>query len=73
MRLVFTNTFPKISRLVAQLQAQWSNCLARVLFVMHMNVSTVNVTCKIVCFLSCWLLFEPLRVVVNGWGRALMS
>jgi len=30
-----------------------------VLFVMHMNVNTVNATWKIMCFLSCRLLFEP--------------
>jgi len=26
---------------------------------MHMNVNTVNATCKIMCFLSCRFLFEP--------------
>jgi len=60
MRLFFTNTPPRISRLVTQLQAQSSHSLAWVLLVMHMNVNTLNVTCKMMCFLSCRLLFEHL-------------
>jgi len=52
MRLLLTNAPPRISRLVAQLQAQSSHWLAWVLFVMHMNVNTVNATCKIICIFS---------------------
>jgi len=46
MRLFLTNTPPRISRLGTQLQAQSSHSLAWVLLVMHMNVNTLNVTCK---------------------------
>ena len=73
MRLVLTNTPPRISRLVAQLQAQSSHWLAWVLSVMHMNVNTVNATCKMVCFYLVGCYLNPFRVVVNGWGRVLIS
>jgi len=43
MSLAITNTPPRISRLVARLQAQSSYWLAWVLLVMHMHVNTVNV------------------------------
>jgi len=42
MRLFLTNTPPRISRLVARLQAQSFHWLAWVLLVMHMNVSTLK-------------------------------
>jgi len=43
MSLAITNTSPRISKLVARLQAQSSYRLAWVLLVIHMNVNTVDV------------------------------
>jgi len=43
MSLAITNTSPRISKLVARLQAQSSYWLAWVLLVMHMNVNTEDV------------------------------
>ena len=73
MRLVHTNTPTRISRLVTQLQAQSSHWLIWVLFVMHMNVNTVNATCKIMCFYLVGCFLNPIKVAVNGWGWATMS
>jgi len=46
MTLVLTNALLRISRLVAQLQAQCYYSLAWMLFVTHMNVNTLDVTSK---------------------------
>ena len=75
MSLAITNTSPRISRLVARLQAQSSYWLAWVLLIMHMNVNTVDVGyhVKWCAFSSCRLLFEHLNVAVAGWGWATMS
>jgi len=43
MSLAINNTSPRISRLVARLQAQSSYWLAWVLLLMRMNVNTVDV------------------------------
>jgi len=47
MTLAITNTSPRISRLVARLQAQSFYWLAWLLLVMHMNVNTVDVGCHV--------------------------
>jgi len=73
MSLAITNTSPRISRLVAWLQAQSSYWLAWVAFVMQMKVNAVNVTCKMMFFYLVCCYLNSFRVAVNGWGRALMS
>jgi len=50
IRLVLTNTPPKMSGLVAQIQAQSSHWLASMLFVLYKNVNTVNLTCEMIVF-----------------------
>jgi len=85
MRLVPHQHAPNnfISRLVAQLQAQSSRWLACVLFAMHMNVNTVNVTYKIIFFILSVVIWTPfeLRLMAGAerlyhifkWGRERMS
>jgi len=52
IRLIHTNTLSRVSRLVAQMQAQSSHWLAsRCCFLLHKNIKTVNLTCEIIVFL----------------------
>jgi len=85
MSLAITNTSPRISRLVARLQAQSSYWLAWVLLVMHMNVNTVDVGYHVKgcafhlvgCYLNT-LMFQLMAGAERlchcfEWGRELMS
>jgi len=85
MSLAITNTSPRISRLVARLQAQSSYWLAWVLLVTHMNVNTVDVAYHVKwCafhLVGCYLNTLMLQLMPGAerlchifkWGRELMS
>jgi len=68
MSLAITNTSPRISRLVAPLQAQSSHWLAWVLLVMHMNVTTVDVGCHVK-----WCAFHLVGCYLNTLMLQLMA
>jgi len=84
MSLAITNTSPRISRPVARLQAQPSYWLAWVLWVMHMNVNTVDVGYHVKwCafhLVGCYLNTLMLQLLAGAerlcrifeWGRELM-
>jgi len=85
MNLAITNTSPRISRLVARVQAQSSYWLVWVLLVMHMNVNTVDVGYHVKwCafhLVGCYLNTSMLQLMAGAerlchifeWGRELMS
>jgi len=58
--LAFTSMPPRISRHPAQMQANSYRWLTCVLFVLHKNVNTMNLTSKIMAFPPHRLLFELL-------------
>jgi len=68
MSLAITNTSPRISRLVARLQAQSSYWLAWVLLAMHMNVNTVDVGYRVK-----WCAFHHVRCYLNTLMLQLMA